>query len=99
MAALQIFISYFRLSENTTDLASEVCKHMNRRQSALVYKHIGISGENEQGTGEISLGEMHTVETKASQYKVEARYDKGIKLLNDAFGTGSLFDMVCWSSG
>ncbi|KAJ5454911.1 hypothetical protein N7530_012680 [Penicillium desertorum] len=74
---------HFRLSEKTMDLAGDVCDQRRRRQFELSYKHIGVSGEKEQKTGEISLREMDAMEAKASQYKAEARYDKGIEV-NDA---------------
>jgi hypothetical protein len=91
LAALQMFLSHFRLSEKTMDLAWEVSDYRRRRQSELIYKRIGVSGEKEQKTG-VSLREIYDMETKAIQYRAEARYDKGIEVLNDA-----LEQAPCWT--
>ncbi|KAJ5865822.1 hypothetical protein N7534_000375 [Penicillium rubens] len=79
LATLRMFLSHFRLNEKTMDLAMKVHDHMRQRWSEHMFKHV----DEERKTGEITPEKMTAIETRASQYKAEARYDKGIEVFNE----------------
>ncbi|KAJ5284294.1 MAG: hypothetical protein LBE67_16535 [Kocuria palustris] len=82
LATLRMFLSHFRLNEKTMDLAWNVQNHMRQRWS----EHICKYADEDQKTGKITPEEMDAIEIKASQYKAEARYDKGIEVFNEVLG-------------